>query len=53
MHMFLLALLLVLEGGKLHDSETKSHHKPTEDDSQGRVSDVLPGKLIGEVIEVL
>ena len=53
MYMFLLALLLVLEGGKLHDSETKGHHEPTEDNSQGRGSDVLPGQLIGEVIEVL
>ena len=53
MYMFLLALLLVLEGGKLHDSEAKSHNQPTEDDSQGRVRNVLPGKLIGEVIEVL
>lgn len=53
MCMFLLALLLVLEGGKLHDGEAQSDDEPTEDDSQRGGGDVLPGELIGEVVEVL
>ena len=46
-------LLLVLQSGQLRHGEEAGHEEHAEDDPQGAGADVLPGQLVGVVVEEL
>ena len=46
-------LLLILQSGQLRHGEDAGHEEHAEDDPQGAGADVLPGQLVGVVVEEL